>query len=306
MSNTDLDLIIATPAFNRSELLRRLARSLQRQTDEDFRWVVIDDASTDDTLDVLAEISAWYTGNLMIMRNKVNLGKSASLNRAFASRAATSYAVVDSDDYLFPDAVETIKSKVAEYYPQDGVGALMFDYELPSGTVIRQNGLSSDLILTRTQYSDWHGKWDGCIVYLDRAVAHSRYPEFQGENYIGPTVLQMAMKPPGIAFVPQAVGVAEYQADGLTKRGRAFRLRNPLGMMEYARLNAEQTQRPIHRVKNMIAYNAYRRLAQAKSGTPPYPSAIGRGLTGRLAILVGNALAAYWKARHASGLNRLS
>ncbi len=40
-------LTIATPTFNRANLLQRLYESLCMQTCRDFEWIVVDDGSTD-------------------------------------------------------------------------------------------------------------------------------------------------------------------------------------------------------------------------------------------------------------------
>ena len=53
-------LTIFTPAYNRATLLERCYRSLQRQTNKDFIWFVIDDGSTDNTREV---VSKWISEN---------------------------------------------------------------------------------------------------------------------------------------------------------------------------------------------------------------------------------------------------
>ncbi|MDE7387669.1 MAG: glycosyltransferase family 2 protein, partial [Muribaculaceae bacterium] len=38
-----------TPTYNRAKTLLRTFESLQRQSFQDFEWLIIDDGSTDDT-----------------------------------------------------------------------------------------------------------------------------------------------------------------------------------------------------------------------------------------------------------------
>ena len=47
-------LSIVTPTFNRAKLLKNCFLSLQRQTNQDFEWIVVDDGSVDDTKAVVA------------------------------------------------------------------------------------------------------------------------------------------------------------------------------------------------------------------------------------------------------------
>lgn len=49
------DLTIFTPTYNRVDLLSRCYESMKRQTSKNFVWMVIDDGSTDNTVDVVNE-----------------------------------------------------------------------------------------------------------------------------------------------------------------------------------------------------------------------------------------------------------
>ena len=40
---------VLTPTYNRAEKLKSLFDSLKKQTSTDFKWMIIDDGSTDDT-----------------------------------------------------------------------------------------------------------------------------------------------------------------------------------------------------------------------------------------------------------------
>ena len=48
-------LCVFTPTYNRSHTLPRLYESLLRQTSDDFEWVVVDDGSTDNTEELIAQ-----------------------------------------------------------------------------------------------------------------------------------------------------------------------------------------------------------------------------------------------------------
>ena len=44
---------VFTPTYNRAHLLHRVFNSLQDQTFTDFEWLIIDDGSTDNTLEIV-------------------------------------------------------------------------------------------------------------------------------------------------------------------------------------------------------------------------------------------------------------
>ena len=50
-----VDLTVFTPAYNRADLLPRLYESLKKQTSKNFKWLIIDDGSTDNTAELVQE-----------------------------------------------------------------------------------------------------------------------------------------------------------------------------------------------------------------------------------------------------------
>lgn len=101
-------LTIFTPAYNRATLLERCYRSLQRQTNKDFIWFVIDDGSTDNTREV---VSKWISENNdfeIRYYYKENGGLHTAYNEAIAHLETELAVCIDSDDYMPDNAVEII------------------------------------------------------------------------------------------------------------------------------------------------------------------------------------------------------
>ena len=51
---------ICTPTYNRAYTLPQLYESLQRQTDNDFEWIIVDDGSKDETEEL---VNRWIADN---------------------------------------------------------------------------------------------------------------------------------------------------------------------------------------------------------------------------------------------------
>ena len=99
-------LTVFTPAYNRASLLERCYRSLQRQTNKDFVWYIIDDGSTDNTREV---VSKWISENNdfeIRYYYKENGGLHTAYNEAIAHLETELAVCIDSDDFMPDNAVE--------------------------------------------------------------------------------------------------------------------------------------------------------------------------------------------------------
>lgn len=96
---------VVTPTFNRAHTLSRVWESLRAQTSASFEWVVVDDGSTDGTVDF---IRAWTRGSPFPVRllRQENKGKHVAVNRGVAASTGELIVVLDSDDACVPNAFE--------------------------------------------------------------------------------------------------------------------------------------------------------------------------------------------------------
>jgi glycosyltransferase involved in cell wall biosynthesis len=90
---------IVLPTYNGSRYLRQSVASCLAQTYEDFELIVVDDASTDRTPTIIAELAA-ADGRIRTVRNEPNRKLPASLNVGFG-RARGDYLTWTSDDNLY-------------------------------------------------------------------------------------------------------------------------------------------------------------------------------------------------------------
>lgn len=284
-------IAIVTPTRDRRGLIERLHESLLAQTDTAFTWLVIDDDSSDDTFEWLSQQARCAPFPITLIRNPRNLGKGASINRAIDSFDAYFYLVVDSDDRLLPDAIRKVRKRIESGRLAPDIAAVFFRYLGSDGQPLGSPPGGVDIAMHRSCYDDKHGKYDGCVGYFGAIVRHYRYPEFVGETYIGPTVIQLLMEPDyRILFVCDVVGIAEYQPNGLTAAGRSLRIDNPRGMMVYSQLISSRSSSPITRMKYRISYRAYEYVLARRSltGVP------GRRHEQILERLLGRQLAKSW------------
>jgi len=89
------------PTYNRAHFIAESIDSLLNQTRKPDRIIVVNDGSSDDTLDVLQR----YAGDIEIV-SKPNGGKSSAINAAMSRVREDCVWVFDDDDVALPDALE--------------------------------------------------------------------------------------------------------------------------------------------------------------------------------------------------------
>jgi len=95
---------IVTPSYNHGPFVEETIRSVLEQDYEPIEYVVVDDGSTDESVEIVeryADRLAWWT-------RQENAGQVAALNRGFAHTSGAYMAFLNSDDVLLPDAVSTL------------------------------------------------------------------------------------------------------------------------------------------------------------------------------------------------------
>ncbi len=74
----NLCITVLMPVYNAEKFLGEAIESILNQTLTDFQFLIIDDASTDSSVEV---INSYSDPRIRLIRNKENLGISATLNK---------------------------------------------------------------------------------------------------------------------------------------------------------------------------------------------------------------------------------
>lgn len=109
MQDTSLnkpEISVLMSVYNGADFLSLAIESILTQTFSDFEFIIVDDASTDATPDVIKQYAA-KDARIRVITNEKNLGLTKSLNRGLAFAEGKYIARMDADDIALPERFMT-------------------------------------------------------------------------------------------------------------------------------------------------------------------------------------------------------
>lgn len=234
-------ITILTPAYNRASLLPRLFDSLLRQTSKDFEWIVVDDGSTDDTREVVANLKEKCGGAFpMGYVYKANGGKHMAINIGAERARGELLFIADSDDLLTDDALETVANSwhdISDDKSFAGIAGLdiAMDTREVIGSGLPQEHIDCNAIDIRYRH---HVTGDMKEVFRTEVLREFPFPEFAGERFCPEQLVWFRMaRRYRLRYINKPIYIADYQPDGITAGITRARMRNPsASMLTYAEL----------------------------------------------------------------------
>lgn len=98
---------IYMPTYNRLELLKRATNSVLKQDYKNIELIVVDDKSTDHTIDYLVKMSQ-EDSRLKYFINEENSGACFSRNKAIFAAEGEFITGLDDDDYFLPNHISSL------------------------------------------------------------------------------------------------------------------------------------------------------------------------------------------------------
>lgn len=255
-------ITILTPTYNRASYLPRLFESLKAQTNRDFLWLVVDDGSEDDTENLIA--SYGQQGVELRYIRQENGGKHAALNRGIAEIQSELTFIVDSDDYLPENAVETVLAYHEKYRGTPGLCGYSFLRCHSDGRVNTAYFPSDELIGSYAQVRINGGiGGDKAEVFYTEILKKYPFPVFSGEKFMPEDTVWMQMSGPyQMVHMNKNIYYCDYLEGGLTNTGRRMKVHSPRGMILRSKVYLDDPAiRMKVKVKMMLLYQVYGRFA---------------------------------------------
>lgn len=207
-------LYIVTPTYNRAKELCILYKTLKSQTCLDFKWLVVDDGSTDETPLLIAKFQEDSCVAIDYLK-KDNGGKHTAYNLALDYMSKNDcHIVVDSDDWLAMDAVEKILQDLEKTSNKE-IGIVYPRYGRDSSPQwLSDNVKYVSIPDIKLKYGL---SIETAIVIKNLFIGQLRLPSFEGEKFLSEEIFYIRLSEFG-KFLPlnRRIYFFEYLEHGLT------------------------------------------------------------------------------------------
>lgn len=145
--------------------------------------------------------------------------------------------IVDSDDWLKPNAIETVLRYCGKFWDRNGLCGYSFLRAFPDGKIngkeFEPNEWVASYIEARINSDDTMA--DKAEVFYTHCLKEFPFPEYSGEKFLGEDIVWIRMaRKYNMIHINEAIYVGDYQSDGLTKNRRANNIKSPVGCMHRA------------------------------------------------------------------------
>lgn len=228
-------ITVFTPTYNRAHLLYRCYESLLRQNNKYFKWLIIDDGSTDNTKEIVNE---WIEENKIEIRYiyKKNGGLHTGYNKAIELLDTELSICIDSDDQLADNAITLILDYWDKNKEDDCAGIIGLDFDT-NGKVIggylpNQKKIDPIKLLSAKQKGD-----KKYVVRTDLYKTVAPMPVFENEKNFNPHYMILKLSAQyKFLTLNMPLCIVDYQTDGMSANIFKQYLDSPNSFAELRRL----------------------------------------------------------------------
>lgn len=249
-------ITVFTPTYNRAHTLPKLYESLERQECKDLEWLIVDDGSTDNTEEIIAEFKSSASFPMRYFK-KENGGKHRAINYGVTLAQGDMFFIVDSDDWLTPDALSLIQKYSAQTENDAEIAGVCGLRKYPDGRI---NGLNEefDVIDATTSEISKYLTCDKAEVFKTDILRQYPFPEFEGEKFISEGVVWRRISEKfKLRYFFMPIYVCDYLEDGLTKNIVKMHRQSPLGSLLLYKERYNSTRSMNKKFKSLLNYYRY-------------------------------------------------
>lgn len=201
---------VLTPTWDRACYLPNVWEGLTAQTYRNFEWIVANDGSADNTIEIVYELAAKSNFPVTLINASCRIGKSTMDNEAVAAARGDFIIWCDSDDVFLPHALETLYKAwdsipVEERHQFCGVSALCDTEDGVLGNPFYRPGEQMDV-----SWNELFVKLNADLVIFTRADLVKANPFLEVDFLIPESSVWSVIGTRKTRFVPQILKRVHY------------------------------------------------------------------------------------------------
>ena len=237
-------ITVFTPTYNRAHMLPALYESLKRQSYLAFEWLIVDDGSTDNTRDIVAN---WIDEGQLSIRYycQMNGGKHRAINKGVGLAKGNWFFIVDSDDTLTENALESA-SKWMESVEDDETFAGVSGMRKIGG---RATHVKFDVLDISPLRISNYIRADKAEIFKTEILKTYPFPDILGEMFCAESLIwnRIGLRYK-LRYVNEVIYICHYFEDGLTRKSLRLRRESPT----YSSMNYKEQMENMPTPKNKI------------------------------------------------------
>ena len=229
-------ITVFTPTYNRAGILHRCYESLCNQSVFNFKWLIVDDGSTDSTSEL---VQSWVSSETRFSIDYIfqeNGGLHTAYNTAVEKADCELFVCFESDDIFESNAMEIIRERWKTFKQKGCVGFITLCRDMEGHLI----GEKFPEDLDSTYYWEHRRIAEGDKQYIYRTDMLKKVfpmPVFKGEKFFDPKFRFFEIDKYGKLGVTNDVfDIVDYQSDGLTKTVLYHYYNSPNSFAEYRKL----------------------------------------------------------------------
>lgn len=254
-------ITVFTPSYNRKSELKKLYKSLLKQDNNSFEWLIVDDGSSDDTESYIKKIKKDNKININYIY-KENGGKQSAYNMGLDNAKGNIFLCIDSDDILKENILNMIENDFKKIIKDKDIAGIMYiqSYIKDKNKIIGTS-FPNDLMIDTyyNVYNKFKVTGDKLIVLKTSIAKKYYFPIIEGEKFIPEALIfnRISLK---YKFLCRNVIAAhkEYLEGGYSNNYFSLVKRNPLGNALYFK-ELYELNSSLYNVYGYILFSIYGR-----------------------------------------------
>lgn len=175
-----------TPCYCSEKFIDRIKETLDKQTYRDFEWIVVNDASPDNTSEILQEYIKTVDFPVKFFDLKKNQMLAANWNLAVENAEGEIFVIMGHDDIYLPNMLETF-NRLYNQYNNDKIGGIIARCKTQFGKVSPKEFSKS--IMSYWEYGvDKDGRYTGEAPCAWKTEVLRKYMPFDPDEKINPLI----------------------------------------------------------------------------------------------------------------------